>query len=119
MAFSNVEQIVYFVNNLNQSKVRKLTDTIGFDKMNMDKKRELVRDLLKRKTIVAQIFGIVDVYKNIFTGFANNIDSTKCLCKLSGVMTGKEIIDKILEVAFLLKNLIFEFRGESKLRKNG
>ena len=45
MAFSNVEQIVYFVNNLNQSKVRKLTDTIGFDKMNMDKKRELVRDI--------------------------------------------------------------------------
>ena len=29
-------KFIYFVNNLNQSEVRKLTDAIDFDRMNMD-----------------------------------------------------------------------------------
>ena len=99
MAFSNAEQIIYFVNNLNQSEVRKLTDAIDFDRMNMDQKREFIINFLKRQIVIAQIFGTVNVY--IFINFVCNVDITKCLCKLSGMMSGKEIIDKILEVAFL------------------
>ena len=81
-----------------QIEIKILNDTIDFSRVTDEEKEKFVEKIMQRQAMLIEKYLKSFGFTGLINDFIKNINIAKIVANLSGVMTGRQIINIIMEV---------------------
>ena len=81
-----------------QIEIKILNDTIDFSRATDEEKEKFVEKIMQRQAMLIEKYLKSFGFAGLINDFIKNINIAKIVANLSGVMTGRQIINIIMEV---------------------